>query len=234
MDQRQCPLFRLPRELRDEIYENYAYHERGLVYDYTSSNLRCPDGRDLNLACTCKVVADEMRGVHLRVNVVTFMPSCDKSREETEFGLRTRASRFEHLQYAIRWTKVVMLHYVMESVTENDVRKVIEAYPSVSGVFRPAPQSIRGGSSWRSMSRRSRLPRDLFNASFMMPRNALLILSQFTRGSKISYQKHVPYLNTTPGSNRLLSRGRIDRSLHGGLNYGAFPPAMSFLTWKPY
>jgi hypothetical protein len=33
-DQQQSPLFRLARELRDNIYKHYTHDEEGVSYDY--------------------------------------------------------------------------------------------------------------------------------------------------------------------------------------------------------
>jgi hypothetical protein len=38
-DQQQSPLFRLPRELRDNIYEHYAHDPEGVFYEYGSDKL---------------------------------------------------------------------------------------------------------------------------------------------------------------------------------------------------
>ncbi|KAI4950985.1 hypothetical protein J4E86_007494 [Alternaria arbusti] len=48
-DQQQSLLCRLPRELRDQIYEYYSYDEEGLEYDYTSKTLQYASGKELNL-----------------------------------------------------------------------------------------------------------------------------------------------------------------------------------------
>lgn len=55
------PLFKLPRELRDLIYEFYAYDK----------NI----GRALNLAYTCKAAAAELPSVLLRANKIAFTPA---------------------------------------------------------------------------------------------------------------------------------------------------------------
>jgi hypothetical protein len=53
IDQQQFPLFRLPRELRDEIYNYYTYDEEGLAYDYPSKTLKYANGQELDLTYTC-------------------------------------------------------------------------------------------------------------------------------------------------------------------------------------
>ncbi|EDU50399.1 hypothetical protein PtrSN002B_006268 [Pyrenophora tritici-repentis] len=167
MDQRQYPLFSTPRELRDHIYEYYTYDEEGLAYDYASRTLKYADSRELEFAYTCKLVADEMRGVHLRTNVITFTPSCAQSKEETELGLRPRAARFEHLLHSTRLTQMAMLHHAIECVTEDDIEKVEQAYPSISSAFWSSLGAIRNGYELRNLDSHSRsMSRDLFIASF--------------------------------------------------------------------
>jgi hypothetical protein len=42
-NEQQSPLFRLLRELRDNIYEHYAHDDGGVFYDYASDKLRYAD-----------------------------------------------------------------------------------------------------------------------------------------------------------------------------------------------
>jgi hypothetical protein len=68
--QLQSPLFRLPRELRDVIYEHYAMVQDGLVHDFETNKLATGDGGsiDLSLMLTCRLAAEQMRGLHLKLN----------------------------------------------------------------------------------------------------------------------------------------------------------------------
>jgi len=67
-NQLRSPLFRLPRELRDAIYEYYAFEEQGYFYDFRSSRMLCfakgdgeelQSGRLLGLMLSCKKAAEE-------------------------------------------------------------------------------------------------------------------------------------------------------------------------------
>ena len=160
------PLFRIPRELRDEIYAYYAHEDDGLLYNYASRSLRFVNGRELDLSVTCKAIAEEMRGVSLQVNTVTFVPGCEETQGLVPHQAPPRAYRFEHLLYATRWTRLVMLHYAAECVTEHDLAMVVEAHPAVSNVFRSCFRAIRRGFDLHMMSWHSQIPRDVFSASF--------------------------------------------------------------------
>ncbi|KAI4623519.1 hypothetical protein J4E80_003329 [Alternaria sp. BMP 0032] len=73
-EQNESLLFRLPRELRDEVYHYYVLEEDGYHHDATSDKLRQASGRPINLSLqyTCKKTATEMKGLALQVNRVTF------------------------------------------------------------------------------------------------------------------------------------------------------------------
>ena len=163
--QQQSPLCRLPRELRDEIYDYYAYDEGGLAYDYPSKTLKYASGAELNLPLTCKMVANEMKGTHLRLNTITFIPCCLERDEDAFRGLRSLSARFEHLLHCARHTKLIMLHHAAECVTDDIIAQVIEACPGMSGVFRAVIRSLRSSRRW-GMNWTLKLPRDEFTASF--------------------------------------------------------------------
>ena len=44
----QSPFLRLPRELRDMIYEYYAQEKEGLFYDYDNDTMRVANGQKLD------------------------------------------------------------------------------------------------------------------------------------------------------------------------------------------
>ncbi|KAF1978695.1 hypothetical protein BU23DRAFT_564260 [Bimuria novae-zelandiae CBS 107.79] len=91
-------LLTLPRELRDQIYEAYAYEEDGYIYDYATKRMRLkrPSGADeggmidQSLSLTCKMVAEETRGVAFRINEITFVSGLRKTRtKKTAFVVCT-------------------------------------------------------------------------------------------------------------------------------------------------
>ncbi|KAI8179645.1 hypothetical protein K4K51_003419 [Colletotrichum sp. SAR 10_75] len=103
-------LMTLPREIRDSIYEFYVAADGGYVCNPERLAEKILNQRrneasldvsgifqradlqpiDLNLSYTCKIAAQEMSGVALRVNTITFSTV-------TSAELRVLAERFNHL-----------------------------------------------------------------------------------------------------------------------------------------
>jgi len=125
-----------------------------------------PTIKELDLSRTCRTVADEMKGIHLQVNTITFTPCCLEREEDSFRGLRSLSARFEHLLHSVRWTKLLMLHYAAELVTEEVIVRVIEACPAMSSNFRAILRNIRLGNDFWGFSTELSLSRDTFCASF--------------------------------------------------------------------
>lgn len=81
-------LLRLPRELRDMIYEQYFAVENGYLYDAELGKLTQADNSPilLCLSYTCRQVACEVRGLAFRINTITFSTS-DLQREQVAAGV---------------------------------------------------------------------------------------------------------------------------------------------------
>jgi hypothetical protein len=103
--QQQSLLFRLPREIRNQIYKQYVCEEDGYYYDFTCARLRrkaslvsTSDEHKaicLDLAYTCKIAADEMKGVPLRTNKITFTTAGHREGDMgSHRGLQSKAGRF--------------------------------------------------------------------------------------------------------------------------------------------
>jgi hypothetical protein len=107
-----------------------------------------------------------MKGVHLRTNSITFTPSCTGADEVAFCGQRSTAARFEHLLHEARWTKMVMLHYAAECVTDDIIKMALQKYPAVSSVFRPCFRAISRAFDFGHMPRSYQLSQDIFTASF--------------------------------------------------------------------
>jgi hypothetical protein len=73
--QTQSPLFRLPRELRDLIYEHYAHEETGYEYHYAS---------------------EEIKNVGWQANTIHFSPLLSVDDGTDYLGERSRAARFKN------------------------------------------------------------------------------------------------------------------------------------------
>jgi len=69
-----CSFFKLPRELRDSIYEYCFYSAGGYSYDYGTGKLRAASGETINLSLrlTCRLFADETRGLPFKLNPLHF------------------------------------------------------------------------------------------------------------------------------------------------------------------
>jgi hypothetical protein len=104
-NQQQSPLFRLPREVRDNIYEHYAHDDEGVFYDYASDTLRYADKskheeRNALTRC-CKQAAEEMRGVAMQANTITFFPARSDKDGICFQEIDSRAGRFERLVQSV-------------------------------------------------------------------------------------------------------------------------------------
>ena len=105
--QLQSPLYRLPRELRDQIYEYYLSEEDGYHYDsavkkflyQNPSTTPKPLVVRLGLRIACRIASEEMRSVALpQLN----FHGAQSMEDETGYqGLHSRAGRFECCRYHI-------------------------------------------------------------------------------------------------------------------------------------
>jgi hypothetical protein len=102
--QTQSLLFRLPRELRDLIYEHYAHEETGYEYHYASGKMmhrraEPPDVIRLSLALTCRRVAEEIKNVGWQANTIHFSPLLSVDDGTDYLGERSRAARFKNRKF---------------------------------------------------------------------------------------------------------------------------------------
>ncbi|KAI4628772.1 hypothetical protein J4E83_003325 [Alternaria metachromatica] len=101
LGQTQSPFFRLPREIRDTIYEYYAQGRPQYVYDKNTTKLRYSDAsaqaEGLGLMMTCKIAADEMK--HVAFQNIEFSTLCSAN-DGAEFQqLRSRVARFSQFSH---------------------------------------------------------------------------------------------------------------------------------------
>ncbi|KAF2109974.1 hypothetical protein BDV96DRAFT_584902 [Lophiotrema nucula] len=160
------PFLRLPREIRDMIYEYYVFEEDGYHYDFYARKLRrrcfLPlDGGSqqsqpvlkpvaLDLAYTCKVIGVEMRGVALKVNTVTFTPAFQTPWEGRQYRkIRSKATRFECIRTYALWLKMDMLMYAAPRVMRSLLGSLRRHFPDVSPYFEgPLQESTAAGNRW--------------------------------------------------------------------------------------
>ncbi|KAI4933167.1 hypothetical protein J4E85_003571 [Alternaria conjuncta] len=83
---------RLPRELRDQIYEEYFILQGGYHYNHKTNKLLTAKGKaiDLNLRLASRQTAAETRGLALKLNTVNFSTVYDSD-------LNQRAGHFNSL-----------------------------------------------------------------------------------------------------------------------------------------
>ncbi|KAI0543869.1 hypothetical protein F4679DRAFT_592209 [Xylaria curta] len=107
------PFLKLPSELRNAIYEQYALVEGGYIYDFETGKLRAANDPkhpiDLALMYTCTQIANEMKGFALSCNVVTF-------RTFSSPDLDLRAGYFDEIMKAL----AVEAAYLFEYYTDRD------------------------------------------------------------------------------------------------------------------
>lgn len=73
--QTQSRLFSLPRELRDDIYPLYVVQEHGYRCEANNKLVGIDHTIEFDLTMTCRLIAEEMQGMHLRANEITFTPT---------------------------------------------------------------------------------------------------------------------------------------------------------------
>ncbi|KAK4441985.1 hypothetical protein QBC34DRAFT_456898 [Podospora aff. communis PSN243] len=122
MSLQQSCLLTVPREIRDHIYHEYLFNENGY--------LPCLKPIDLALTYTCRQIADEMRGLALRLNTVIFTTLYSDE-------LRTRAGRWNILLAGTltrgRGKDVVGEAALrMDDATANEVRRQLDGNPFAS------------------------------------------------------------------------------------------------------
>jgi len=158
LTQLQSPLFRLPREIRDEIYQLYTYDNYGFhhVFSYEGvGQLRQADGQryDIPLKASCKRVAQELEGVALVSNAIHFYGSDHRSNSI----LRSNALRFKRLIEYVNMTKWRMLLRCAASCITPELLETVERqYPDhgFTAIYQraildaPNPRNSKGFTLW--------------------------------------------------------------------------------------
>ena len=144
LPQSQSRLFKLPRELRESIYESYMHQPNGLSYDSRSDKLRCATfGQSalcLALMYTCKLAASELsgraRGIALRVNTVTFVSDDVGEAELGHHGIHSRAARYWFLRMSVNLYRALILIKSVPYLPPSILDEVTDQYPTVAAYFR--------------------------------------------------------------------------------------------------
>jgi hypothetical protein len=124
-------LLKLPREIRDMIYEYYTRTDDGYLYDFENNKLRQTNGSriEVSLTLTCRQIAHEMNGLGLLRNTVTF---------STFFSERTRepAGLF-HAAIIRRKTKLAAMlgRLAPKLLTPEMAQTAAERYPAFTPII---------------------------------------------------------------------------------------------------
>jgi hypothetical protein len=130
-----CRFFKLPRELRDSIYQHYVTVEGGYHQNSITGKLVNANGQpiDLALAYACKLTAVEMRGFPFKMNAIVFSTLyCE--------DLREIAGWFDALSETLVNVKSVVLCWTRACLNTNMIAKIAEAHPD----FIPIIQHLQG------------------------------------------------------------------------------------------
>jgi len=133
--QLQSPLFRLPRELRDQIYGYYLLCDTGLKYDFDKNKLTRADGEhiDLSLTYACRQAAAELHGLALRLNKITF-------RTVSPGASRYNVGMFDMALGKLHMKKNYLLDQIAQSyLTDESEGLICAVYPQ----FAPLLQTWR-------------------------------------------------------------------------------------------
>ncbi|KAF2256055.1 hypothetical protein BU26DRAFT_512953 [Trematosphaeria pertusa] len=141
--QHQSSFFRLPRELRYLCYSHYLFEENGYhhVWDGCAGKLRCCNNSivALDLMYTCKAAANEMHGLPFQANTITFTAGDLVS----EHSLCSDALRFKRLVDYATVAKWRILLAVADTVTPDDLAKLIQRFPRTGPSFVNQFQTLR-------------------------------------------------------------------------------------------
>jgi hypothetical protein len=97
-----CRLLKILQELRDEIYADYLTEDEGYHHYPETNTQRCFDGKPIDLAlmyCS-KQIAQEMKGMPLELNAITFrtfLPKSETEDVEDTCSQWSTAGRFDYL-----------------------------------------------------------------------------------------------------------------------------------------
>ena len=132
-NQHQSLLFRLPRELRDKIYDYYIDQEQGYIYDPSAQKFRLANGQKIHVALiyTCKRVAQEIDGLAFESNTLRFsVPPQIPGTETSSSVAFFYRSLLEGRNMCLR----IILSYAYPLVTREALRELRSRYPGNTAV----------------------------------------------------------------------------------------------------
>ena len=115
--------YELPRELRDQVYDNFFTLEGGYHHDHRTNKLLTEKGEmiDLNFRLASRQIAQETRGLALKLNAVSFSTAYDEE-------LRERAGMFGT---------------ILRSIGNEQPRSFLHATNSTNYVWKDTPSLCR-------------------------------------------------------------------------------------------
>ena len=128
MDQQHSLIFRVPREIRDEIYFYYFWEKDGYLYDQSCRSLRKANREsvDLALGYTCKTIAQEVRGLALELNTITFRAMLS---EPDDLNRESNASLYQKLLDEHKRQHRCMLRWVYSLISADTMKMLRCRYP---------------------------------------------------------------------------------------------------------
>ncbi|KAF9695721.1 hypothetical protein EKO04_006355 [Ascochyta lentis] len=134
--QSACYIFRLPREIRDWIYDQYVQVHGGYIYDPNFGKLtRADDGGkiELRIMRTCRRIWKEMEPLPMQRNKITFRSSSTSESSSRAGVLHATLHRMERAQ----WYKLCMIG--SEFLTDDVRAKIGNEFPQ----FRPVVDGLK-------------------------------------------------------------------------------------------
>jgi len=128
---------KLPRELRDAVYEHYVAHSDGYRYNPETGKLQTSDGSiiEASFMYTCKQIAAEMKGLGLRYNTIAFTATLQRNPNTVE-----RATRFHTIMEIINQTRLSLLDHCRSLITP-EIESNIESSFADCGSFLQLPRT---------------------------------------------------------------------------------------------
>jgi hypothetical protein len=108
--------------------------------------MRKHDERNALTRC-CKLAAEEMQGVAMRSNMITFFSARSDKDGICFHDLDSKAGRFKRLMQMSRCMRMHILHYVAKAgyVTPSMVDQVAARFPSIARYYRTVYAAIKSG-----------------------------------------------------------------------------------------
>ena len=124
-------LLQLPRELRNLIYDCYFAGDGDYTHNFETNKLSRADNQPIELALvlSCRQIANETRGLALRINTLRFTTFHSDATQED-------ASVLHASNNAIRYIKESILNYATHDyLSEEQAQTAREAYPQFTPVI---------------------------------------------------------------------------------------------------